>query len=68
MKNCREITRLFSERLERPLGLGERMHLKFHSMMCTGCKNFGEHMLNMRDMTQQFAKGRSSDPSDSSPR
>jgi hypothetical protein len=60
MKNCKDITRLFSERMERPLSTSERIHLKLHCMMCTGCKNFGDHMLDIRLMARQFAKG--SDP------
>ena len=62
MKNCKDITRLFSERMERPLSASERIQLKLHCMMCTGCKNFGDHMLDIRQMARQFAKG--SDPMD----
>jgi len=56
MKNCREVTRLFSEGLERPLSLGERAHLKFHCLMCEGCRNFGDHMQDLRQMAKRFAK------------
>lgn len=57
MKNCREVTRLFSEGLERPLSLGERAHLKLHCMMCVGCRNFGDQMQDLRQIARRFAKG-----------
>jgi len=38
--NCHKATRLMSEAHERPLSLGEKVSLKFHTMMCAGCKNF----------------------------
>lgn len=57
MKNCREVTRMFSEGLERPLSLGERAHLKFHCMMCGACRNFGDHMQDLRLIARRFAKG-----------
>lgn len=56
MKNCREVTRLFSEGLERPLSLGERAHLKFHCLMCGACRNFGDHMQDLRQIARRFAK------------
>lgn len=56
MKNCKEVTRLLSERMERPQSLGERAHLKFHCMMCAGCRHFGQHMLDLRQITRRFAK------------
>ncbi|MFN3915829.1 MAG: zf-HC2 domain-containing protein [Aquabacterium sp.] len=68
MKNCREVTRLFSEGLERPLSLGERAHLKFHCMMCGACRNFGDHMQDLRQIARRFAKdGDSSAQVDSGP-
>ncbi|TAJ16747.1 MAG: zf-HC2 domain-containing protein, partial [Rugosibacter sp.] len=42
MVNCREATRLMSEQQERELVLRERLPLKLHVMMCTGCRNFGQ--------------------------
>lgn len=38
--NCLEATRLISESQERSLSLPEKMTLKMHVMMCSGCKNF----------------------------
>lgn len=38
--NCLEATRLISESQERRLSVPEKVTLKMHVMMCSGCKNF----------------------------
>jgi hypothetical protein len=57
MMNCRTATRLFSERQERPLDMGERLSLRFHCMMCLGCANYGRHMDVLRQITRAYAQG-----------
>lgn len=56
MLNCKNVTRLFSEGQERPLTLNERMSLKMHVMMCSGCRNFGQQMDTLRQVTRAYAK------------
>lgn len=56
MLNCKNATRLMSESQERPLSLMERMSLKLHVSMCSGCKNFNEQMKVVRLMTRSYAK------------
>lgn len=58
MMNCHEATRLMSESQERPLSMTERMSLKLHLMMCTGCANFKDQMGTLRVMMRNFAKGK----------
>ena len=58
MMNCHEATRLMSESQERKLSMTERMSLKMHLMMCSGCTNFREQMGALRTMTRSFAKGK----------
>jgi len=58
MMKCHEATRLMSESQERPLSMTERMSLKLHLMMCTGCANFKDQMGTLRVMTRNFAKGK----------
>ena len=58
MLNCRDATRLMSEGQERPLSLMERMSLKFHLSMCSGCSNFKEQIKSLRMMTRSYAKGK----------
>ncbi|MBK5970215.1 MULTISPECIES: zf-HC2 domain-containing protein [Thiorhodovibrio] len=38
--NCKEATHLMSEDLDRPLRWHEQVALRFHLMMCSGCRNF----------------------------
>ena len=40
MMSCKEATHLMSEDLERPLSRRERVALRLHLMMCSGCRNF----------------------------
>lgn len=44
MLNCHKATRLMSETQERSLTTGEKMSLRFHTMMCAGCRNFGRQV------------------------
>ncbi|WP_338140735.1 zf-HC2 domain-containing protein [Candidatus Nitrotoga sp. BS] len=56
MINCRNATRLLSEAQERPLSITERMSLKLHVIMCSGCQNFKDQMETLRLMTRAYAK------------
>ncbi len=58
MINCRQATRLMSEAQERPLTLGERLQIKLHILICSGCRNFRHHLTTLRNAAQRFAKGR----------
>lgn len=57
MMNCQQATRLFSDAQERELSLKDRAALKFHIMMCSGCRNFSKQMGTLRDITHNYAKG-----------
>lgn len=57
MLNCREVTQLFSEAQERKLGLKEKLSLQVHTMMCSGCRNFGSQMQILRQIARTYAKG-----------
>ena len=57
MMNCRQATRLISESRDRPLSLPERMTLKMHVMMCTGCKNFSLQIPFLSQAMKTYAKG-----------
>lgn len=57
MLNCKDVTRLYSESQERELSLQERMSLKMHVMMCSGCRNFGQQMVILRQTARAYAKG-----------
>ena len=65
MLNCREITALYSESLERELTLTERMSVRMHVMMCSGCRNFGMQMQTLRHIVRAYAKGKNEADEDS---
>ncbi|HLA34828.1 MAG TPA: zf-HC2 domain-containing protein [Rhodocyclaceae bacterium] len=57
MLNCRDATCLLSESQERTLSLKERLSLKMHVMMCSGCRNFSDHMHKLHQIMHAYAKG-----------
>lgn len=62
MLNCREVTELCSQEMERPLRVGERLSLGTHLMMCTGCTNFRKQMKALRLTARTYAAGGATTP------
>lgn len=58
MLNCKEVTRVCSDELERPLKLREQASLHLHLMMCTGCTNYRRQLRTLRQVMQAYAQGR----------
>lgn len=58
MLNCRQASRLISEAQERPLSLPERISLKMHVMMCSGCKNFSLQVPFLSKAMRAYANGK----------
>lgn len=44
MLSCKDVSKLLSQARERRLGLGERLGLELHLMMCHGCANFRKQL------------------------
>ena len=42
--SCRDATRLQSEALDRPLGLGQRIGLRIHLVLCKWCRRYGKQI------------------------
>lgn len=57
MLNCREVTELCSQEMERPLRIGERVSLGTHLMMCSGCTNYRKQMKALRLIARTYADG-----------
>lgn len=55
MLNCEEATRLLSERQDRALSMTERTQLTLHTVMCSGCREFGRQMTTLRDLVRGHA-------------
>lgn len=62
MMNCQEATRLLSDACERPLTFTERLALKFHLAMCSGCRRFGVHVDVLGRWAKAYAKGKGEPP------
>lgn len=58
MMNCQQATRLISESQERTLSLPEKMSLKLHVMMCSGCKNFRLQVPFLGKAMRAYASGK----------
>jgi hypothetical protein len=48
MMNCREATALMSQEQDRRLSLAERIGLRLHVLICTGCTNYRRQMAVLR--------------------
>jgi len=54
MLNCFNATRLMSDARERPLRFQEKIALRFHTMMCAGCRNFDHQMGTLHTVSRKF--------------
>lgn len=41
---CAEAARLTSDRMNRPVGCRARMALRFHLLLCSGCRQYGRQL------------------------
>ncbi|RME65895.1 MAG: zf-HC2 domain-containing protein [Alphaproteobacteria bacterium] len=57
MLNCEQATRLLSERMDRELARHERLALRLHLLICTGCRHCGRQFTNLRLTARAFTKG-----------
>jgi predicted anti-sigma-YlaC factor YlaD len=57
MMNCNQTTRLASDSLERRLTLRERLALRIHVTMCSGCRNFMNQMHTIRNLAKAYVGG-----------
>ena len=58
MPNCKGVTQLCSQEMERPLRVRELVSLRAHLMMCSGCTNFRKQMKVLRHVAQAYAEGK----------
>lgn len=55
MLNCHDATFLMSQRQDRPLSFSERMKLRMHVTMCSGCANFERQLPALGQTAKAFA-------------
>ncbi|MBD9357308.1 zf-HC2 domain-containing protein [Methylomonas albis] len=56
MRSCRNITSLISQGLDKKLGLGERLTVRVHLMMCSRCRNFKTQSQFIRKTAQTYTQ------------
>lgn len=44
MMNCKHATQLLSQQQDRRLGIMERIGLRLHLLICSGCSNFNKQI------------------------
>ena len=54
MMNCKHATKLMSQEKDCRLSLKQRIELRFHMMMCSGCRNYNKQMAFIRKTMQQY--------------
>ena len=54
MMNCKQATQLMSQSHDRPINLVERIKLRFHLLMCSGCSHYNRHLSFIGKAMQQF--------------
>jgi len=61
MINCKQATRLLSEKLDRELSKKEKMALFLHMTLCSCCRKFSGQMEDLRDISKRYMKKNPSD-------
>lgn len=56
MLNCRKVSQLISESIDRDLSLITRMRLRMHFLMCGVCHQLRKSMLQIHTATQAHAR------------
>ncbi|TDO97279.1 zf-HC2 domain-containing protein [Marinomonas balearica] len=54
MMKCTEATQMLSERLDRKLSTKEKLSLGMHTAMCSPCRQFGDQMKELREITKVY--------------
>ena len=60
---CKQVSRLQSQALARPLSLPEQFGLRIHLFICRWCRRFGEQVKFLRSATHQCPQHEQVDPS-----
>jgi hypothetical protein len=57
MLNCKEASRLMSQRQDRALSVGERLALRMHLALCRPCVRVSEQVDFLRKALARYAEG-----------
>jgi predicted anti-sigma-YlaC factor YlaD len=53
MGKCKNITRLLSDALDRPLTVGEWVSIRLHLPTCSGCRNYRKQISLLRTASRE---------------
>lgn len=54
MLNCKQAAALMSQGMDKKPGLAQTVGLRFHLMMCSGCRNLNKQMEFLRQSCRKF--------------
>ncbi len=54
MMSCKDAVRTMSEGMDRELSVAERLALRFHKLICVGCRNYGEQIAFLRESCRGY--------------
>jgi len=57
MMNCKKAVELMSLEREQALAPGERLALRFHTLICVGCRNYRGQMAFLHEASVERASG-----------
>ncbi|MDP1610957.1 MAG: zf-HC2 domain-containing protein [Sulfuritalea sp.] len=57
MLSCKQATELMSQEQDRRLSLAERIGLRLHVLICTGCGNYRRQLNVLRAACRRFGSG-----------
>ena len=52
MFSCKEVSKKFSESMDRKLPFYHRMYIRIHMLMCGYCSRFGRQLLLLRELSR----------------
>ncbi len=54
MRNCREISALVSQAMDKKLSFPERVEMSLHLMICSQCRNFRKQTVFIRKAAHRY--------------
>lgn len=57
MLKCTEVTELCSRELDEEITLGQKVSMRAHLMMCSGCSNYRRQLAALRLAARRYAEG-----------
>ena len=55
MLSCKDVTKLLSESMDRPLPLGKRIGVRLHLIICKWCARYERQLLLIRETARRLA-------------